>query len=127
MLKTVCLIVSLMLVTPLQAQSRRYTSVSMVRLIADPQSYDTKSVSIVGFVRIRFEGTAIYLHQEDDEFFITKNALWLDISKSELKQYEYANGKYMLVEGDFDAKNTGRGDNFSGTIKNIRRIQVWAK
>jgi len=36
-----------------------------VPLIANPKDYHGKIVRVIGFVRLEFEGNAIYLHQGD--------------------------------------------------------------
>ena len=54
--------------------------VSLVQLIANPKDYHGKIVRAIGFVRLEFEGNAIYLHQEDYKHGITKNGLWIDVT-----------------------------------------------
>jgi hypothetical protein len=77
------------LCSPASAQMAGYLSktanpnsadhVSIVQLIANPERYDGKRVQFIGFLRIEFEGTAVYLHREDYEWGIGKNALWINI------------------------------------------------
>lgn len=98
--------------------------VSIVRLIANPQAHHGKAVRVVGFARITFEGNAVYLHQDDYRHFITKNALWLAVPKKEQRKYMEYDQKYVLIEGTFDADDTGHLGSYSGAIKNIDRVQV---
>lgn len=35
--------------------------VSLIQLIANPEKYDGKQVAVVGFLRLEFEGNALYL------------------------------------------------------------------
>lgn len=51
--------------------------VSLIQLIAQPEKFEGKRVRFIGFLRIEFEGNAIYLHREDFDHGITKNGLWL--------------------------------------------------
>ena len=51
--------------------------VSMIQLIVNPKDYHNKAVRIVGFVKLRFEHNAVYLHQDDYAYGIYKNGLWL--------------------------------------------------
>jgi hypothetical protein len=37
----------------------------MIQLIANPQAWDGKHVRVIGFLRLEFEGDALYLHRED--------------------------------------------------------------
>jgi hypothetical protein len=46
--------------------------VSLIQLIANPESYDGKKVRIIGFLRLEFEGDALYLHQVDFEMRLMK-------------------------------------------------------
>lgn len=60
-------------------------NVSVVQLIANPERYDGKHIQLIGFLRIEFEGTAIYLHREDYEQGIARNALWINIPTGHVK------------------------------------------
>lgn len=111
--------------TPVSSQQP--IDISMIRLIANPAAYDGKYVRVIGFVRVEFEGTAVYLHQEDYKLAISKNALWLAIDRDNQQAYMKGNQKYVLIEGTFDAKYAGHRGLFSGTIKDIQRFQVWAE
>ena len=82
-------------------------AVSLVQLIANPKDYDGKLVRVIGFVKLEFEGNAIYLHQDDYKHNITKNGLWIDVSDDIFKKQEEFDQKYVLVEGTFNAKKTG--------------------
>ena len=101
-------------------------NVSIVRLIANPERYDGKQVQLIGFLRIEFEGTALYLHREDYERGIEKNALWINIPTGMSKaQADAVNGQYVICLGTFDAAHHGHMGLFSGEIKNIERLQLW--
>jgi hypothetical protein len=100
--------------------------VSMVQLIATPQQHDGKRVRFVGFLRIEFEGDAVYLHREDYEKGITRDALWITIpSEMTKRQQEAVNTQYVICVGVFDASHRGHMDLFSGAIKNVARLQLW--
>lgn len=53
-------------------------TVSIVQLLAVPEKYEGKLVSVRGFVRLESEGSAIYLHEEDYEQSLYSNGLWLN-------------------------------------------------
>jgi len=99
-------------------------TVSIVKLIASPIEYDGKYIRVIGYVSLEFEGTAVYLNQDDYKYGITKNAMWLDIAKSDRDVYKESDQKYALIEGTFDAKGYGHQGLFSGTIKSIKRLMV---
>ena len=115
----------LLFVVPALGQSRQPMSVSLVQLIANPKTYHGKFVRVVGFVSVRFEGKAVYLHEDDYRHGIHKNGLWLDLGGSK-SGHEYAefHEKYVLIEGTFVANMKGHRGAYSGAIKNIKRIQV---
>ncbi len=113
------------------AQERtRPESVSLIQLIANPDKYDGHQVRVIGFVRIEFEGNAVYLHEEDDKYAISDNALWLSLpntkSKEEYERYHALDGKYVIIEGVFSSKNRGQMGMFSGSIGHITRFDHWA-
>ena len=100
--------------------------VSIVQLIANPERYDGKHIQLIGFLRIEFEGTAVYFHREDYEQGITRNALWVNIPTAMSKaQSDAVNGQYVICLGTFDAAHHGHMGLFSGEIKNVERLQLW--
>jgi hypothetical protein len=99
--------------------------VSLVQLIANPKDHDGQIVRVIGFVRLEFEGNAIYLHQEDYKHGVSKNGLWIDVSDDIRKRRAEYDRKYVLIEGTFSAKDKGHMDMFSGSIQKISRFQLW--
>ncbi len=103
------------------------TAVSIIQLISSPEKYDGKYIQIIGFVRLEFEGDAIYLHEDDYKYGLTRNGLWLSLTEGCCgKDLRIFDQKYVLVEGTFSARNHGHMGLFSGAIENIKRFQVWA-
>ena len=99
--------------------------VSLVRLISNPKDYDGKVVRVIGFVNLEFEGNAIYLHEDDYRHCICKNALWIEATdEMNAKKAEF-NQRYMLIQGTFNAKETGHMGLWSGSIQKISKAQVW--
>jgi hypothetical protein len=81
--------------------------VSIVELLANPLRYDGKQVQVIGFLRREFEGDAIYLHHEDFEYAISKNAIWLDRPKDfSEKQTSEVDKKYVICEGTLQCRGT---------------------
>lgn len=102
-------------------------NISMLRLIVTPEKYHNKTVQIIGYLNLEFEGNAIYFHQEDYEKGLSENAMWVNFSddlakKTDLKKY---NKKYVIIVGKFDMNSKGHMGMFGGTIKNISRLDVW--
>ena len=99
--------------------------VSLIQLIATPEKYHGKRVRLEGFLRLEFEGNAIYLHREDYEHRITENGLWLDATNEMRKDRKKIDLHYVLIEGVFNAKSHGHMGLFSGEIKKINRCMLW--
>jgi hypothetical protein len=106
--------------------NERGQDVSVIDLIANPTKYDGKQVQIIGFLRLEFEGDAIYLHQEDFEHGISRNAIWIDrpVDLSE-KQTAEVNNKYVICQGTFRAADHGHMGLFSGALTSITRLESW--
>jgi hypothetical protein len=99
--------------------------VSMVQLLATPEKFDGKLVRVFGFLRLEFEGDALYLHREDDTQGLTRNALWVDRTEAIEREQEKLNAHYVLIEATFDAEDTGHMGLFGGALKKVIRIIPW--
>ncbi len=97
--------------------------ISLIQLIQHPETYHQKQVRVIGFASLKFEGKAIYVNKEDYDKAITKNGIWLDVELTDevRKNHEH----YVLVEGTFDKDRLGHLKLYSGTIKNIKRLELW--
>lgn len=93
--------------------------VSIVRLLADPGTFNGKRVLLVGFLHLEFEGNAIYLHRDDWIHGITQNALWVSFASG--VSSKSCQNKYVSIEGTFSAAERGHMGLFSGTVKDIDR------
>jgi hypothetical protein len=102
--------------------------VSLVNLIATPEKYDGKLVMVEGVCAIEFEGYALYLSNDDRKHRVGKNAVWAAyytlVNVDNPLTYKL-DGRYVLVEGYFDAKSHGHMGIFSGSITNVTRILTW--
>jgi hypothetical protein len=97
--------------------------VSLIQLIATPDKFDGKRVMVVGVSEIEFEGNALYLHKEDRDLSLYKNALWLEVPKDKEALWKAHSSKYVLVVGTFRAGNLGHEDMFSGALEGIIRFE----
>jgi hypothetical protein len=100
--------------------------VSLVQLIATPERYDGKTVRLIGYLHLEFEGDAIYFHHEDFVDGITKNAVWIDlpkdISPSETKA---VNDHYVICTAKFVAGRHGHMGLFAGELEDVTRLEIW--
>ena len=101
--------------------------ISMLRLIVTPEKYDNKTVQIIGYLNLEFEGNAIYFHKEDYENGSSRNGFWVsfDDKIAKRKDLEKYNKNYVIIVGKFDMNSKGHMSMFGGTLKNISRLDVW--
>lgn len=104
-------------------EAQEPVDVTMVQLIANPEGFDGKLIRVIGFLRLQFEGTVLYLHREDYERSIG-NGIWVDATPEMWKE-SAMNSKYVLLEGVFSSRYRGHMDTWRGTITNIRRAEPW--
>jgi len=100
--------------------------VSMINLIATPEKYKGRQIRTIGYLNLEFEGNGIYLHKDDCEHGIPKNGLWIEMTMDsvQLPQIKKCIKNYVLIEGTFDL-DEGHMGAFSGSIKNITRLEIW--
>jgi hypothetical protein len=99
--------------------------VSLVQLISTPERFDGRHVRVIGFVHLEFEGNAAYLHREDFDSGLLKNAVWVDFRRGTLSSSHPINDRYVLLEGVFDARHFGHLGLFAGTLSDITRAEPW--
>ena len=104
---------------PARSSAARPLDVSMIQLIARPADFDGEYVRVFGFYNDEFEGTALYLHREDFEQHLSRNAVWVAGGRVEDDE------TYILVEGRFNARSQGHMGLFSGEIAGITRTLAW--
>jgi len=102
-----------------------FTKVSIVNLIAAPERFHGRRVRAIGFCSLRFEGTALYLHRQDDEVGIAKNGVWIDVGWPPSPEYMKVEGKYAIIEGVFNAHQRGHFGAYAGSIVNVTRLEEW--
>jgi len=99
---------------------------SLVQLLTFPDRYHGKKVQIMGYLHVRFEGTAIYLSREDAEYGITRNGLWVSFDKASVPfeggiEPKQLDKKYVLLEGTFDKDDFGHLGAWKGALANVTR------
>lgn len=102
-------------------------NVSLIQLIATPERYHQKIVQVVGYLNLEFEGNAVYLHKEDFDNVLSNNGIWVifsDLVSREKKLTDYSK-KYVILQGTFDMYKKGHFGLYSGTIRNITRLDNW--
>jgi len=102
-------------------------NVSIIRLIASPEKYDGKRVAVRGFLRLEFEGDALYLHREDYERGLVTNSVRIILSESQMNALKKYDRQYVAVSGIFSRCDETRFVcPYSGHIDDIgNRITFW--
>lgn len=101
-------------------------SVSLVQVIAAPQTWNGKLVRVIGFLRLEFEGDALFLHEEDFVHKILANAVGVDLDR-EFPERAKLGMNYVLIEGVFIASDPRDASAYVGKISRIRRAEIWSE
>jgi hypothetical protein len=100
--------------------------VSVLQLVATPERYHHKHIVTVGFMRLEFEGNALFISREAEQYGLPRNHVRLNIEEKEPQQkLDDLRKKYVLVQGIFKAGYHGYRDLSVGSIHNITRLQEW--
>lgn len=98
--------------------------VSIIQLIGSPSSHAGKVVRVEGVLGYGFEESAIYLTVEHRRNHVSPNAIWLDLSEltSFTNEIQKLEGKYVVVEGEFQAGPAGHMGAFPGVIVKTKSV-----
>jgi hypothetical protein len=106
------------------ADKSQYISVSLINLIATPERYHNRKVYVEGFLHLGFEDNGLYLNEKDCKYLITQNALWVEVSREQAKQFGKAQDKYVVIKGTFNSIHKGHRDSWSGSIENVLLVDT---
>jgi hypothetical protein len=98
--------------------------VSLIHLIQHPELYAEKPVRVIGYASLEFEGKALYIHEEDYRNSVTKNGIWLEVPLNDATRKLHE--RFVLVEGVFDPSAHGHLGMYSGTLKDVTRLELWS-
>ena len=98
--------------------------VSLIHILQNPGEYDGKPVRVVGYAALRFEAQALYVSEQDARNAVTKNALWLAVDLTDAVRK--LNDHFVIVEGVFAKDELGHLRLYSGTIKQVTRLELWS-
>jgi hypothetical protein len=99
---------------------------SMIELITNPVKFDGKTIRVIGFLNLEFEGNVLYMHKEDYDHAILGNGVWVDTDTRSLpKKATCSPRRYAILEGTFNARNAGHFGAWSGAIEKITRCDAW--
>jgi len=95
---------------------------SIVTLLAQPASNIVKRVQVAGFLVLDFEGEALYLHKEDYQEGLTRNAIRMALTPEQMKQYQNLAGSYVYIGASF-IKRRNSEDIFTGSLFDVKEIR----
>jgi hypothetical protein len=110
----------------LAQESSQPVKVSLVQLIATPEKFDGKLVSVQGFLDMDREGDLLYLHQSDSENVILSNAIWVRRTEQMGKDKAKLNMKYVKVTGAFRLGFKEQLGNPSNGIPEVQSVELWS-
>lgn len=98
--------------------------VSIIQIIANPAAFDGKNVRFVGWARLEFEESAIFLDESSYQNSAFKNGVWIHVPL-EMTSVEKSQlgGSYLIVEGIFRANDKGHTGAYSGAVTNVRLLE----
>lgn len=111
--------------TPISPQPMR---TNMIQLIATPEKFDGKMISVVGFLAIENEDTRLYLSKEDYRNYIPGNGVFVDANKEISRNMEEVDLHYVSLVGVFKLKGLPAhypGGTGEGGITDIRQCIPW--
>jgi hypothetical protein len=103
-------------------------TVSLIQLIAVPERFDHKMVSVVGYLTFFDEehSTAgLFLHREDADHGLGFNSIGVEASGDMMRKREKLTGMYVHLVGEFRAV-AAAGGGYAILIKDIRECEVWS-
>ncbi len=99
---------------------------SLFQVLSNPERFHGKPVRLWGFLRVRFEGTGIYVTSEDANYVVNRNGLWVSFEGGSWKECgirpERFDRRHVLIEGIFDKDDHGHLDAWSGAIHDVWRV-----
>lgn len=101
------------------------TEASLVQLIATPEKFEGKTVSVVGFLVLTPERSVLYMRDEDYKHSILMNGIWVernDIVKKNIAQLKL---KYVKMVGVFSTKISNAGF-LAGGITDVQQCIPWS-
>jgi hypothetical protein len=112
---------------PARAETKEVYDVSIIQLIAAPKLYAKKTVQVVGFLNIEFEGDGIYFHEEDFRRGLINNGLGIWAEGEVRERLKKLSGQYVIIEGVVDASYSDAVAvaGFRTSIRNITRADPW--
>ena len=95
-------------------------SVSFVALLANPERYEGKVLTVSGVLSVEFEDTSLYRDSETYEFNRASDAVFLHLTDELLMRTRGWQGQHVVVTGRFQREKAWAS--FHGRLHDIERI-----
>lgn len=95
---------------------------SVVALLSVPDSFNGRTVRVVGILLVDFELSALFLGSDDAEARVFQNSIWVDLA-GYTGPLEGLSGARVEVEGRFDATSHGHLGGWIGEIREVQSIR----
>src|SRR4051812_24534318 len=91
--------------------SKKLVIVSLIQLIANPEKYHNKHISVRGFYHREFESSGLYVSRDDAKYFVMENGVWVGniATDAETNRIDSVNDTYVIIEGTFKHTPNGGG------------------
>ncbi len=100
MKKSSVVVLSALLIAPAAVAEPKAIPVSVIQLVATPEKFDGKLISVTGFL-VMTERALLFLHREDAEHGQASNSFSVIPSQEMRHSQEKLNGMYVRIVGVF--------------------------
>jgi hypothetical protein len=96
-------------------------NVSLIAVVANPEKYHNKKITISGYFIVRHEENVIYINEVDFKNKLYKNGIWIGLNKEFLdsQNIQLPYEGYITVNGTFKQNDPKTVSNFSGRLTDI--------
>ena len=101
-------------------------NVSLLELVVQPEKFDGKTIAVIGYLDVSFDGSLLYVHREDAENWISENAVWVRRTEQMERNRSSLNHKYVKLVGKFKVGYSQQlGDPPNG-FSEVQSISLWS-
>jgi hypothetical protein len=110
----------------IHAETQKLIYPSLLQLIVNPEQYEGKAISVIGFLSMGREGDLLFFHEEDGRHGILENAVQVQETEQMHRDAEKLNLKYVKLTGVFRASDRKKIPFYSGIITDVRSCDLWS-
>lgn len=99
-------------------------NVSLIRLIANPNTFDGRHLRLAGYLGYNGIDRAVglYVSETDGRNSILSNSIDLNLEESTAKKLL---GRYVILEGVYEAPRGPGSEYLNGSVDHISSIKAW--